>query len=62
MSPVLVESEKGVPHAIAAGSGRPSCFARRTMASVSPPPAELPNIAMFFGFAMVIATFHTAIA
>ena len=47
---------------MAAGSGRCSSRARSTIASVIPPPVELPKIAMFFGFAIVTAFFQTAIA
>ena len=62
VSPVLLKSAHGVPAAIAPGIGKCSCLARNTMANARPPPAELPTIPMFSGFAMVIATFHTAIA
>lgn len=47
VSPVSVKSDRGVPGAIAAGRGRPSCLARRIIASVMPPPVEVPKIAMF---------------
>ena len=46
--PLPVKSDIGVPGPMAAGSGSPSCFARRIIDSVSAPPAEVPKIAMFF--------------
>ena len=61
-SPAPVRSDIGVPGAIAAGSGRPSRFARSTMASVRLPPADEPKIAMFSGFAIFVAAFHAVIA
>ena len=51
-SPAPVRSDIGVPGAIAAGSGSPSCLARSTIDSVSAPPADVPKIAMFFGSAI----------
>ena len=49
VSPTPVTSAIGVPEAITAGTGIPSCFARSTMASVSAPPADEPNIASSLG-------------
>src|SRR4051812_37809441 len=46
-SPAPERSDIGVPGAMAAGSGRPSCFARSTIASVRVPPADEPKIAMW---------------
>ncbi len=47
---------------MAAGSGRCSSRARSAMASVIPPPVELPKMAMFLGLFVVTAFFQTAIA
>src|SRR3977135_1723848 len=62
VSPVLVMSDQGVPGAVAAGNGRPSVLARSTIASVIPPPVDVPKIAIFFGSFDLTTSFHTAIA
>jgi hypothetical protein len=59
-SPAPVRSDIGVPGAMAPGSGKPSCFARRIIDSVNAPPADVPNTAMRFGSAIFNAPFHTA--
>jgi len=61
-SPTLVTSDIGVPDAMAAGSGRPSCLARNTIASVMAPPVEVPKIAMRRWSCRFTVSFHTAIA
>ena len=55
-----MRSDIGVPGAMAPGSGSPSCFARNTIDNVKAPPAEVPKIAMFFGWVIFNASFHTA--
>ena len=61
-SPAPVRSAQGVPGAMAAGSGSPSAFARSTIASVKPPPAEVPKIAMRRGSCSATSARQTAIA
>ena len=63
--PSLLPLYKGLDthaRAIAAGRGRPSALARRIIASVMPPPVEVPKIAMLRGRCICSAAFHTAIA
>ena len=47
---------------MAAGRGRCSCLALRTIASVMAPPVDVPKMAMLLGFCILTASFQTAIA
>ena len=53
VSPTLVTSAMGVPGAIAPGIGS-RCLAFSIVSSVSAPPAEVPNTAIFFGSVFLI--------
>ncbi len=58
----MVRSAIGVPGAMAAGSGKPSCLARRIVSNVSAPPAEEPKMAILFGSDVFAAAFQTVMA